>query len=283
MNKKWRPADIRRMVRRDGEAAVQRVLWPTVGMVALYGLLQIPFSYVLYGKGYLLEWRGTVFSILQLLLLGPYILGMRRWYLRLVRGLPVRFREVFYYYRPVRYSTALIVVGFFQLVEFILTLVCVYMVIMASLMVCCYMGIFWSFELIPYFLRMGILQQLELFGSPGEFMVFVAVVAMLTVALLLIRFGVKIFLVHYTCAYNLCVDYENWSLSALFAKSRSVMRGTTIDMAKLYISFIPWAVPIVLTGGLALLYVLPVFYCAETLYLEYFRDCYQKNKSIYMT
>ncbi|MGI6031422.1 MAG: DUF975 family protein [Eubacteriales bacterium] len=283
MNRRWSPGEIRRMIRRDAEMAMRREWFPTMVMVFLYFLLSLPIWWLMFIRGYLLDWRGSLVFVAQLLLLGPYTMGMRRWYLRAVRGQHLSLRDVFYFYHKNRYSTALIVTGFFQIVEFILSLVCTYMLVIVTLLGCFYLGVFWSFDLIPMYLNESLSQRLELFQSPAEFMLAVVIGTLILLVLCVIRFGVKIFMVHYTCAYNLCVDYENWSLSALFAKSKSVMRGTTLDMARMYIGFLPWAVPILLTGGLAMIYVFPYFYMTETLYLEYFRDCYQKNKSIYIT
>lgn len=268
---------IRRIIKRDSRRAVWDNGAPLLTLSCIHAILSLPFTYLLLIRGQIVSVAGLFLFFVQLLLLGPLELGQKRCYLRALRHQPVRMEESIAYYRNREsYATSIILVGFFRIVTFILTLFCSYMVTMILILLSGYLHFYWSLDAVAYLFRwellVGALRRLQ----PNVLLFLLLISLAGFVVVMLVQLWVKVFLARYLCAYNLMLDRPNMRLSVAFEQSRSIMRGHTEDMFWMYLSFIPWIVLVPLTAGLALIFFMPYLECCEMLYLEYFRDCYQK-------
>lgn len=268
---------IRRIIKRDSRSAVLDNWVPLLAVSCIHALLSLPFTYLLLIRGQIVSVAGIFIFFAQLLLLAPMELGQKRCYLRALRHQPVNIAEAVTYYRNREsYATSIILVGFFRIITFILTLFCSYMVTMILILLSGYLHFFWSLDAVAYLFRwellVGALRRLQ----PNVF-IFVAIISLTGfVVVMLVQLWVKVFLARYLCAFNLMLDRPNIRLPMAFEQSRSIMRGHTEDMFWMYLSFVPWIVLVPLTMGLALIFFMPYLECCEMLYLEYFRDYYQK-------
>lgn len=268
---------IRRIIKRDSRNAVLDNWAPLLTLSCIHALLALPFTYLLLIRGQIVSVTGLFLFFVQFLLLAPMELGQKRCYLHALRHQPVRIMEALTYYRSREgYATSMILVGFFRIITFILTLFCSYMITMILILLSGYLHFYWSLDAVVYLFRWEILMR-TLQRLRPDVLIFLLIVSLTGfVVVMLVQLWVKVFLARYLCAYNLMLDRPNMRLSMAFEQSRSIMRGHTEDMFWMYLSFIPWIVLVPLTAGLALIFFMPYLECCEMLYLEYFRDCYQK-------
>lgn len=272
----YTPLEIRRIVKRDAREALKGHWLPTLAVFLLYYVPAGLFAYWLFARGQALRPMGLFLFFVQLLVLAPLFMGIRWWSLQLVRKRKVQFGDVFRFYQKLRYIPALFTVGFFKVIEYILSLVCIYMVVVCTMILSCYMGIFWSFDQLFSLFDVQY-YSLGFMMSHGDLVMLIFTLTMCVAMVVIIKFAVQVFLARYLCAYNLIIDGVVETLPEALSGSRSIMRGQTIDMMLFYLSLMGWMFLSLITAGLALIYFIPYFYCAETLYLEYFRDHYEHN------
>lgn len=268
---------IRRMIKRDSRIAIIRHWTTLLPLACIHGLISLPFTYLLLVRGQIVSVTGIFLCFGELLLVAPLSLGQRRCYLRALRHQPVRIEEAFSYYRGKEaYTTSLILVGFFKIITFILTLFCSYMVTMILILLSGYLHFFLNLDVFAYLVQWNLLAQALQRLQPNVllFLLFICLTGFVVV--MLVQLWVKVFLARYLCAYNLMLDRPGMRLSVAFEQSHSIMRGHTEDMFWLYISFIPWILLVPLTAGLVTVFLVPYLETCEILYLEYFRECYHR-------
>ncbi len=277
MYQRW---EIRRIVKRDAKKAMKVNFWQTIFVFIIYYVVALVVAPQIIGNSTIFPLSIITF-VLGIVITAPLYMGIKWWCLQTVRYRKVEIWDLFRYYTKSRLMTAIITIGFFQILQYVLTIIFGFIIFFSGIIIGFALNIFMMRPGIPF-----ILNNMHLFPTRiidiilnEHFFTIVLLFVLACACVVFVILLAQIFLIRYYCAINLMIDDHLCEFSTALDKSRRIMQGKTLDMIIFYISLWGYYLLIPLTFGLILLYILPYKECAQALYLEYFRDTYNKNYS----
>lgn len=269
---------IRRLIKRDAKMLLLRrpgqFFFVTVIVLLgeFFNLSTITSNKAGYFGGHLL------LMLLSFAIIAPLRMGFATWLLQTIRHRYPDVSVLFSWFNKRRFLCALMTVGFFYLALFLV-------ILFTAVMACFILG---AGILLGFFKWWEWIRFLETFDFSNIFNFsmgwiphmmavrlgfLISVISICAVLVLCIYF---IYMIKYKAIYNIIIDKPDLRISDALGDSVDVMENRTWDMVVFYLSFIPWFLIVVLTFGLALLFVFPYVTASRILYMEYFRDMYHK-------